>query len=96
MPGLFLMIVLQGAPGPRGPIERLVRIAGGPGVRDNPAARLTRWLHVESRLSLREALRSTALSSFGPALAGLSGARLFDDAGRIRQEVSIATIPGFE
>ena len=78
---------------------------------DVTIARLTRWLHIGSRTSLREALRATAFSSFGPALAGLSGAGLFDDAGglaltfvatmeyhpdagRVRQEVFIATIPG--
>ena len=50
---------------------------------DVTVARLGRWLGITARTSLREALRATEFSSFGPALAGLSGARLFEDAGRL-------------
>lgn len=49
---------------------------------DVTVARLTRWLRIGTRTSLREALRATGFSSFGPPLAGLSGASLFDDEGR--------------
>lgn len=50
---------------------------------DVTIARLSRWLRLGPRMSLREGLRATEFSSFGPALAGLSGARLFEDAGRL-------------
>ncbi len=50
---------------------------------DVTIARLSRWLGSSARVSLRAALRATEFSSYGPELAGLSGARLFDDAGRL-------------
>jgi hypothetical protein len=50
---------------------------------DVTIVRLTRWLAVQERMSLRDALRATEFASYGPALAGLSGARLFADAGRL-------------
>ncbi len=50
---------------------------------DVTIARLDRSLRVGARISLRNALRSTGFAAYGPALAGLSGARLFDDAGRL-------------
>lgn len=50
---------------------------------DVTVARLTRWLRIGPRMSLRAALRTTEFSSWGPDLAGLSGARLFEDAGRL-------------
>jgi hypothetical protein len=50
---------------------------------DVTIARLDRSLRVSARISLRNALRSTGFAAYGPALAGLSGARLFDDAGRL-------------
>jgi hypothetical protein len=50
---------------------------------DVTVARLSPSLRVGARISLRQALGGTEFSSFGPALAGLSGARLFEDAGRL-------------
>lgn len=50
---------------------------------DVTIARLSRWLGISARVSLREALRATEFSSYGPELAGLSGARLFEDAGHL-------------
>jgi hypothetical protein len=50
---------------------------------DVSVARLSRALRVEARASMRQLLQSTEFSSYGPALAGLSGAQLFEDAGRL-------------
>lgn len=46
-------------------------------------ARLDESLRVRSKQSLRQALRATTFSAYGPALASLSGARLFDDNGHL-------------
>lgn len=50
---------------------------------DVTIARLDRALRVTAPTSLRAALRVTGFASYGPALAGLSGVRLFDDGGKL-------------
>ncbi len=50
---------------------------------DVTIARLDRNLRVVARQSLRAALVPSSFSSYGPALAGLSGVQLFDDGGKI-------------
>lgn len=50
---------------------------------DVTIAELDKSLRTKRHWSLRQSLQSTQFASYGPALASLSGARLFDDGGHL-------------